>query len=193
MTTDMFYSQFNEDRILHRIFSGKSRGTCVEVGANDGIHGSNTLFFEKQGWQCVLIEPNPALCAEIRAKRNAILFECAASSSPGSATLHVVEGTFGAHGMSTMSARAEDRERIAEQGFSTKPLEVRTFTMDQLLERAQLTGGIDFVTIDVEGHEMDVLRGFSLDRWQPTVLIIEDNSNHKDSTVARYLAILGGR
>ena len=61
MTADMFHSQFDEDRILNGIFAGKSPGICVEVGANDGVHGSNTLFFEKLGWQCVLIEPNPML------------------------------------------------------------------------------------------------------------------------------------
>jgi FkbM family methyltransferase len=187
----MFHSQFDEDSILSRIFAGKREGICVEVGANDGINGSTTLYFEKLGWRCILIEPNPDLCAEIRANRSAVLFECAASSRAGNATLHIAEGAWRADGMSTISARSEDRERISKQGFSTRPVDVPTFTMDELLSRAQLDGPIDFVTIDVEGHELEVLQGLSLKRWKPTILILEDNSNTEDATVARYLAGFG--
>jgi FkbM family methyltransferase len=186
-----FYSQFDEDRILARIFAGKSDGVCVEVGANDGVNGSTTLYFEKQGWRCVLIEPNPALCAEIREKRSALLFECAASDRSGTATLHIAEGAWRADGMSTISARSGDRERIRRQGFSTRPVDVPTLTLDEILGKAQLGGQIDFVTIDVEGHEHEVLQGFSLERWKPTILILEDNSNTEDQTVVRHLAELG--
>jgi FkbM family methyltransferase len=187
----LFHSQFDEDRMLSRIFASKRAGVCVEVGANDGVNGSATLYFEEHGWRCVLIEPNPALCAEIRLKRNAVLFECAASNRAGTATLLIAEGAWRADGMSTISARNEDRERIAQQGFSTRPVDVQTLTMDEILVQAKLEGPIDFVTIDVEGHELEVLQGFNLERWKPTILIIEDNSNTEDKTVVRYLAGLG--
>ena len=45
----MYYSQFGEDRLLAEIFHDKARGQCVEVGANDGFHGSTSLYFEKLG------------------------------------------------------------------------------------------------------------------------------------------------
>ena len=186
-----FYSQFGEDQTLSRIFVGRSSGTCVEVGANDGVHGSTTLFFEKVGWRCVLVEPNPELCAELRAIRRAVVLEYAASNSVGSATLHVAEGAWRADGMSTISSRAEPLARISEQGFRTRAVQVRTSTMDLLLNEGHLEGPIDFVTIDVEGHELEVLEGFTVDRWKPTVLIIEDNSNTEDVRVQEYLARFG--
>ena len=76
----MFFSQFGEDKILFEICHRKTSGFCVEVGANNGIDDSTSLFFENIGWKCILVEPNPSLCKEIREKRKALLYECAASN-----------------------------------------------------------------------------------------------------------------
>ena len=51
------YAQFGEDRKLVALL-GSAPAVCVEVGANDGVSGSNSLLFEEMGWTCVLIEPN---------------------------------------------------------------------------------------------------------------------------------------
>lgn len=189
--TAMFFSQFGEDRILSEIFRSRPHGVCVEVGANDGVHGSNTLYFERLGWRCVLVEPNPSLCAEIRAVRHATLFQCAASNREGATTLHVVEGAWRADGMSTTSDSPEDHARIAAQGFKSHPIEVPTARLDQILEAAGIEAPIDFISIDVEGLEAVVLEGLSLQRWRPTILIIEDNSNAGSATVPDYLARFG--
>jgi FkbM family methyltransferase len=186
MTT--YFSQFGEDRLLAQIFRQRCHGTCVEVGANDGVHGSTTLFFEKLGWKCVLVEPNPALCSEIRAARSATVFECAASNSRGTVTLHIAEGVWRADGMSTISNREEDHERIRRQGFTSRPIPVPTRTLDEILTEARLERGIDFVSIDVEGHEGEVIEGFSLQRWQPRIVIVEDNSNGESATTCQQLA-----
>ncbi len=188
---DMFYSQFGEDRILSRLFSGRTGGVCIEVGANNGVDGSTTLFFEQQGWDCVLIEPNPALCEALRRRRRAQVFECAVSSSEGVATLHVAEGADLAHAVSALGAEDHGRRILRQHGFATHPVDVRTRRLDDVLDEAGLGGPIDFISIDVEGHELEVLRGFSLDRWRPTVLIVEDNSAAWDGDVSRYLGERG--
>ncbi|MCW3018515.1 MAG: Methyltransferase FkbM, partial [Solirubrobacterales bacterium] len=58
------HAQFGEDRILAEIFGARADGCCVEVGANDGRTGSASYLFEKRGWQCLLVEPIPALAQE---------------------------------------------------------------------------------------------------------------------------------
>ena len=55
----MFYGQFLEDKYLSKFFDKEYKGTCVDVGAYDGISGSNSYFFEKNGWDCLCIEPVP--------------------------------------------------------------------------------------------------------------------------------------
>lgn len=183
--TKSFHSQFGEDRLLYEFFGRKTTGTCVEVGANDGVRDSNTRFFEDLGWSCVLVEPNPELCREIRLTRTSRLFECAASSAPGTMTLHIARGAERSHGVSALGERGA--QHVRSFGFETVPVEVCVRTLDSLLEEAEVVAPLDFVTIDVEGHEIDVLRGFDLERWRPEFLILEDNENFGNDLVRDYL------
>ena len=80
------HAQFAEDRVLAEIFGERTDGICVEVGANDGRTGSASYLFEKRGWQCLLVEPIPALVEEIRMHRACTVVNCAASDRDGTAT-----------------------------------------------------------------------------------------------------------
>ncbi|MDD2915772.1 MAG: FkbM family methyltransferase [Gallionella sp.] len=183
----MYYSQFGEDKILAKIFKGKSSGLCIEVGANDGVNDSTTMFFEKAGWHCILVEPNPVLCKLIRASRNSTLFEFAASDSSGEVTLLVAEGTERAHGVSAINSVAEAPNTIESYGFTYSKVRVKTKTLDEILSDLRGDQKIDFISVDVEGHELEVLKGFSIERWAPTIILIEDNSNCENNVVCDYL------
>ena len=74
MELNKYYAQFGEDKILNQIFN-KNEGVCVEVGGFDGITGSNTLFFERLGWRCLIVEPMPEFCKKIRDIRLVILLK----------------------------------------------------------------------------------------------------------------------
>jgi FkbM family methyltransferase len=187
----MYYSQFGEDKILFEFFQKKTSGLCVEVGANNGVEDSTSLFFEKIGWKCILVEPNPSLCREIRTHRKAMTYEYAASNRTDTATLHVVEGAERAHGLSTISPTKEHHDRIINHGFTSRAIQVHTITLDEILMDAQLNSNIDFISIDVEGHEYEVLEGFSINKWSPTLILIEDNSNYENNTISNYLKKFG--
>lgn len=187
----MYYSQFGEDKILSEIFNGKSNGLCIEVGANDGVNDSTTMYFEKIGWVCILVEPNPVLCKEIRATRSSILFECAASDKSGKVTLFVAEGAERAHGVSTINATEEALNQIKSYGFTYNEVQVQAKTLDEILGSLKLDSEIDFISVDVEGHELDVLRGFSIEQWSPKLILMEDNSAYENSTVSNYLKKFG--
>jgi FkbM family methyltransferase len=184
----VYFSQFGEDRLLDKMFSGKSTGYCVEVGANDGVTGSTTLYFEAKGWNCLLIEPNPALCHRLRIERSSKVVECAASSEEGEVSLYVAEGAPGAHAVSTMEGSEEEAlQQISDHGFRGREIRVKTRTLDNIFESANIASKIDFITIDVEGHELAVLKGLSLGKWRPSALIVEDNTWCEDLTVRDYL------
>lgn len=172
---EQFHGQFGEDRLLADMFSRNGSMTCVDVGANDGVTGSVSLYFERNGWRCILVEPNPDLCARLRGERDAFLFEGAASSTRGTTTLMLAEGADLSHAVSSVEPNA--RAGIRRQGLSVREVAVATAPLDDILESAgAVPGEIAFVSIDVEGHEAAVLEGFSLKLWRPRVLIIEDNS-----------------
>ncbi len=181
------YAQFDEDRILAEIFAGRAEGYCVEVGANDGRTGSASYLFEQRGWRCLLVEPIPAMVTEIRKHRACIVVNCAASASGGEARFFVAEGVEAVSGLELMPDRVEMIRRL---GGTIKEIVVPTATLDSLLEDAGFNE-LDFVTIDVEGHELAVLEGFDLGRYRPRIVIIEDNSVNGDARVAIHMADRG--
>lgn len=180
------YSQYGEDREILKLF-GSQRGTCAEVGAFDGISLSNSYLLEKAGWECVLVEPNPLLCHQIRETRKARLFENAATSAELELDLMI---GIGAEELSSVATTTNARERIVQEGHGVYTVRVKGRPLDKILDEAAI-GHLDVITIDVEGHELEALKGLSLSRWRPRILIIEDNSFMMDDRVAKYLSQYG--
>jgi FkbM family methyltransferase len=187
------HAQFGEDRLLEQIFVSQAHGHCVEVGAHDGLTGSATYVFEQRGWNCLLVEPMPAYAAEIKLRRNCRVVNCAASSRDGEATFFVAENV---DEMSTLDLTPAHRRWIEAAGGRVEPITVRTRRLDDILQEAGFAK-LDFITIDVEGHELEVLKGFSIHTYQPRVVIVEDNSlspvnwPKRRSPVTSYLAECG--
>ncbi len=178
------YGQYDEDRLLGEIFGDRVAGYCAEIGAYDGVTGSATYRFEKQGWQCLLVEPIPSLIDEIRKRRACAVVNCAVSDREGTATLYVAENV---EQMSTLNPARGHLEWVEHAGGVIKEITVPTATLDSLLADAGFPE-LQFITIDVEGHEMPVLEGFSLELYRPRVVILEDNSVNGNRRVARYMA-----
>ena len=133
-----------------------------------------------------MIEPDAEkakLCRENRPK--AQCFECAAVGSADieHVTFHVVPdgGVY-----STSSLTAEHAKRIAEYGLTRKEVTVRARTLDSILAEVALPS-VDFVSIDVEGAEIDVLRGFALARWRPRVVMVEVATPYRSPAVRNEL------
>ncbi len=181
-----YTAQYGEDRLLERLFRDRTCGCCIEVGAHDGIVGSATLLFERRGWTTVLVEPNPDLCEEIRRRRTGRLFACAAGAAPGQALLTIPAVS------DTLSTLTTGRNWHLRDGTdpASSTVEVEVRTLDHMLSEAGVTA-VDFATIDVEGFELEVLRGFDLDRWRPRVLILEDNDSGTNDAVPRYMRRAG--
>ena len=164
-------------------FFGNIKGYYVEVGANDPRERSQTWHLEQQGWTGVLIEPQLDLAATLRAERKGKVF-AVACSSPAKAgqelSLHV------AGPLSSL-----DRRSMAPGASPEKVIRVPVRTLDSILEEAGSPAAFDFLSIDVEGHEIEVLQGFDLARWRPRLIMIEDHV--ADLSKHRYLNAAGYR
>jgi len=178
-----YYSQNGEDEILAQLFRSVATGFCVEVGAHDGEHLSNSLHFEQKGWKCILVEPNPSSWDSLRSRRNAIIEECAASDRNGFAPFYVAANV---EVLSTMVPDSGHFRRVQDEGGTITRIDVQTKTLDDILS-LHSPAEIHFISIDVEGHELCVLRGLTLKRWRPRLLIVEDNSQMRDHSVVRLL------
>ena len=165
--------------------SGKKAGFFVEVGAYDGVVLSNTFFFETIGWTGVLVEPDPAKAAQCRANRpNSRVFECAAvaSSSTQNVTFYAVEG---GEVYSTTNMTDAHKKRLEAYGLAYAKTSVSAMTLDAILQTAGATQ-VDFVTIDVEEGEIEVLRGFDIERWKPAAVIVETTTRFRKGEIRRY-------
>lgn len=182
-----YYSQYGEDKILHDIFGEQKNGVCIEVGGYDGVTGSTTLYFEKLGWKAIVIEPMPDFCDKIRQARNCELVQVAASDESGVASFYVAEGV---ETLSTLEQDKSHANRVGWEGGQLKEIKVQKLKLDDILTNLGVSH-IDFMTIDVEGHEMSALRGLSLQRFQPKIIIVEDSSHGLNREVKNYLAKCG--
>jgi FkbM family methyltransferase len=184
-----FYSQFNEDAVLAGIFGDRTSGTCLEVGALDGVKDSTTLYFEKKGWSCILVEANPELAEKAKVNRRALVFSCAAGRETGDVEFLIARG---AEYLSTMVPTEYQISRMLNDGAEVQRIKVPVRRLDDILNEAGISN-LDFATIDVEGAELQVLEGFDLHRWNPKVLVLEENSGGHDRRVRRHLSSWGYR
>jgi FkbM family methyltransferase len=182
-----FYSQSGEDRILAELFKGKADGHFVEVGAFNGVAHSNSYYFEQLGWSGVLVEANPILAQECRESRPRSKIFAGAVVRPGSpATV-----TFEIAADPALSSLAITRDMLRRvPGRAISRVTVPAKTLDEVLEESGLQT-IDFMTIDVEGHEFEVLQGLSLGKWRPRIVILERNTHFPDRRIMRCMHTAG--
>jgi FkbM family methyltransferase len=148
-------SSDQEVLLVWKFFHHAKHGTFVEVGANHPTLESQTWFIEQQGWTGILIEPNPSLCELLRAQRpRSEVFQVAIGNPDQVGEVDLQIGT--EHQLSTIV-------NTLDQPLSGVKVKVPLRTLDSILAEAGL-GQIDFLTIDVEGMELAVLRNSSLSK-----------------------------
>ena len=149
-------------------YLGPGVGTFVDVGANDPIAGSKTWRLEQAGWDGLLVEPLSEHVQRLRQLRRAKVADVACAGPEhdgGSLTLRVA-----GLGGSESSLGAFIRPQVVERETRT----VRVRTLDSLVEEFAIER-VDFLSIDVEGFEMEVLSGFSLQQFRPKLVLLEDH------------------
>lgn len=186
--TEWYKAQFGEDRLLDQFFAHKTCGFYLEIGAFDGENMSNTYFFERRGWTGILVEADPSLAQQCRERRpRSIVVNCAATARhmPERVDFDVVVND---RGLSSLNLDSRGLQRVEQWtgGRDINRIRVPARTVDDILKE-QGVRQIDFVTIDVEGHEWNVLDGFDLSQWKPSVILIERNRELPDPRIMHYL------
>jgi FkbM family methyltransferase len=165
--TFISYAQNYEDVILNRIFQHKQKGIYVDIGAYHPYEKSVTCLFSKRGWTGVNID----LCRE-----NISRFEihrpqdtniCSAVGSKScKEDFYVQRGT-----------TRTTKDKALGQAYKNRGVEVKVeshnvLTLTELLSKTNIKD-IDFLSVDVEGSELDVFSGINFDIYKPTVILAE--------------------
>ena len=177
-----YYSQHNQDQFLNEhIFNNKKEGVFLDIGAYDGIEGSNSYFFEKElGWKGICFEPIPKLYQRLKENRKCISINAAAWKEDTEKTFRLIEG------YSEMLSgivdcydqkhinRIEQESREQNQKITDVP--VKCLDINKILEQYGMYH-IDFLSIDVEGSEFEILKHLNTDVFEIDYIVCENNYN----------------
>ncbi len=189
------YSQEGEDVLAAKIFEHKtSPGFYVDIGAYHPVSVSNTYLLYRRGWRGIVIEPLPGAAALFRKRRpRDIALEMGIAEQPGSLTYFRFDSA--AHN----TFDRDQRDVVLSQGHKLlEEVPVRVERLDAVLAQYLPDGtAIDFMSIDVEGRELQVLASNDWTRFRPSIICMEmlmvRADEVKDSPTARFLLDRGYR
>lgn len=160
------HAQWGDD-VLAWDYLGRARdGFFFEAGANDPVLLSQTCFLEEQGWRGVLVEPVPSCCEKlIKVRTRSRVFQAAlgAPEQRGYLRLRIPQG------VTQLTAALRDGESCA----AGELVEAKLMTISEALDAAGLAT-LDFLSLDLEGMELNALRGLDFVRHAPRLIIMED-------------------
>jgi FkbM family methyltransferase len=168
---NLAYSQDGEDMVLRRLFERQRSGFYVDVGAHHPYRFSNTCYFYRRGWRGINIDPNPDAIKAFRRYRPSDVNVCVGvSDTAGDLSFHL----FNEPALNTFDADlAKERARLPDYWLlETRSVPVRRLD-DLLTEYLPRDQKIDFLSIDVEGLDLSVLRSGDWNRFRPSILLVE--------------------
>lgn len=165
---ELSYTQNLEDYHLSLAFAGQKTGTYLDIGAGHPVADNVSFWFYERGWRGVVAEPQAELLGLYsRLRPRDIAVGGLIGRQCGEMDFHIVDRL---HGFSTALEHVAKEARAF--GVDYRTLRMPVVTLAKLCEQHQMDA-IDFLKIDVEGGEADVLRGGDWDRYRPKVVVVE--------------------
>jgi hypothetical protein len=178
-----YSGEIGQDKwVLEKVFPDVADGYFVDVGSGHGSIGSNSRTLEERGWRGVCIDPFPVHMEG----RTCQMFREVVFSKPGMVVaFHTAGGVGGV---------AETLGAWNDQAPRAPVVKLTTVTLEDILVRAAAPRLIHFVSLDIEGAELEALRAFPFERYRVVAWTIEHNREEpKRSQVAALLAAHGYR
>jgi FkbM family methyltransferase len=190
-----YYAEDKTDKFLRKtFFKHVERGVMVEVGAAGPTYLSMSRHFRESGWRVVAIEPNPYFIAQHEKEGFTVLPFACGERDEDNVDFEVVHQP-AAYGGGTVSYESfsslgiPDSYRKANPGITSRIIKVNVRRLDSLLTQ-EAVDRVDLLSIDVEGWEVQVLNGFSLEKFKPVVVM---ENFVRDPNYATYMERRGYR
>lgn len=168
------YAQEGEDMIINRFFEHKQKGVYVDVGAHHPFRFSNTAFFYKKGWSGINIDPLPTAAPLFKKYRKRDINIQKGVSLKAEQLLYY---SFNEPAYNTFNeAKANEYVHAKLVRPDVRKIKIDTVPLRSILDKHLPSGTtIDFLTIDTEGLEMEVLQSNDWEKYKPTIIILESH------------------
>lgn len=169
-----YYGQAGEDAIISKTFSfvvPVKNGRYVDVGSFHPYRHSNTYILYKSGWTGINIDPRPGSKALFdRHRPKDINIEAGIAAENSTMTYYMISEN---STMNTFSRKNLEDLGMYDQVKQT--IDIPVFSLHSLLEKYPEINTIDYLNIDAEGFEMEILHGMDFNKYAPKVISIEQN------------------
>lgn len=162
------YAQTGEDRILASYLDVAKPGYYVDVGCHHPFSGSNTLSLYSRGWRGLVVDGNPDLIRTFKRCRPRDTAICAVvSDREDSLTFTIAERPE----LSTVCQQFE-HDWIKSSGIKARR-QVQAVRLQRLMEENDVPKRFELLTVDVEGHDYEVLTSFDINEFRPRLIVVE--------------------
>lgn len=166
------YSQDLEDIFINEYFKNKNCGFYIDIGCYHPIKYSNTALLYNRGWKGINIDMNSTSIDLFNIARNRDINICSAISSTNKQVTQFIDHSYSP--VNTIDKKFSD---IISKKLSIKPFiekKIQTYTLSQVLKKYKvLLNQVDFLNIDVEAHDYEVLKGIDFVKIKPKIICIE--------------------
>ena len=175
-----YYSQYNQDKwVNENIFKNKIGGIFIDIGAHNGKSINNTYFFETElAWSGICIEPMPEIFNQLVSNRSCICIEGGIAGKEELKDFLRIQGynEMLSGFLDKYDPRHMDRVRadVKKFGGSFKKIKVQTYNLNNILEQNNIFS-IDFLSLDTEGGEYEILQSIDFDFFNIHVISVENN------------------
>lgn len=189
----MFYSQFKQDEFLEKnIFKGLKNGFFMDIGAHDGVSINNTLYFEKNNdWKGINVEPIKKVYKKLIINRpNCINLNYAICNKDGESEFFCNSGY--TEMLSGLVENFDPRHfnRLSRENAAynanTEIIKVKTKRIETICDTFNIKH-INYLSIDVEGAEFEVIKSINFDKVFIDVIEFENNYNDTSIPIVKYL------
>lgn len=181
------FSQYGEDRVVLQYFENRP-GFYIDIGANHPFRLSNTYLLYLNDWRGLTVEPLPHLSRKHRRYRpNDLHFNVGAGSREGTMWFYELTPNV----LSTFDEQLAEEYVKANQAVQSSCREIPVRTIASLWNELHIHQRVDFLSVDCEGRDFDVLRGINWSVIKPKLLTVETSHEQTGGEIHRFLKGIG--
>ena len=164
-------SQLGQDLFVIYFLGGKKNGFFIEIGACDGVQLSNSLKLEKIGWNGIISEPSPYWINKIKNRKCIVSTKAVFNESNKKLDFSSIENFPDLSGIKS-SFNMDDNNKLRKD---SKLHKVETITLNDLIEKKAQGNKINYISIDTEGSEYEIIKNFNFKKSNVDIFTIEHN------------------